>query len=190
MKKILLSILAIALTVGTVSASAYALFSDTVNVSGITMTTGNANLGVYDHDNARTEGSKYISVSDPAIGAFFSQKLAAIYPGFDDVTQLWFRNESSSAIDLDLKMNLINPAGNWTELSNEVLVGISEAGGTPTTWYTLDDLKNGFVTFGTPLKKTDDYVRYDLHVKLNNIGNTKANMGLYGNIVFTGTQHQ
>jgi len=46
MKKIFMSILAIALTIGAVSGTAYALFSDTTSISGITITSGNADLQV------------------------------------------------------------------------------------------------------------------------------------------------
>jgi inosine-uridine nucleoside N-ribohydrolase len=63
MKKILLSILAIALTVGTVSASAYALFTDTANISGITITSGNADLQVA-LSNVAVEGVSYTQLAN------------------------------------------------------------------------------------------------------------------------------
>lgn len=133
MKKILLSILAIALTVGTVSASAYALFNDTVNVGGITISSGNADLKIYDGDH----GSEIVS------GTVTNLKFEGLYPGFRDYGKFTFKNDSKSNISLALTGRLTNANGEWDSLKNNIYAAIGT--GTKdnpqflTSWISLND---------------------------------------------------
>jgi hypothetical protein len=125
MKKILLSILAIALTVGTVSASAYALFSDKVEVAGVTMTTGNANLEAYDRSpKLDGNGYNYSSVSGNDIRNYFNTKLTNLYPNFKDYTEVWVSNRSDSKIALNPTLQITTTGGYWTELSNQISMAV------------------------------------------------------------------
>ncbi len=154
MKKILLSILAIALTVGTVSASAYALFSDTVNVAGVTMTTGNADLEAYDRSSDGNNGYVYSSVSGADIRNYFNTKLTNLYPKFKDYTELWVSNKSSSKIALKPTLQITTTGGYWTELSNQIYMAVINDDG--------DTLKGDAVYAGAewhPLSWWKDYER-------------------------------
>lgn len=119
MKKILFSILAIALTVGLVSGTAYALFTDTVNVAGVTMTTGNADLEAYDR-----EGQTYRSVTGEDIRTYFNSKLTNLYPNFKDYTELWVKNNSLSKIALNPTLQITTTGGYWNELSNQIFMAV------------------------------------------------------------------
>lgn len=182
--------MAIALTVSAVSATAYALFSDTVTVSGITMTSGNADLGVYD----RT-GNVYTSVTDSSVRNMLTTKLSNFYPGASDYTNLWFKNLSNSDIPLTLQVKL-DASSTWNEdLGNNTYIAISETGDAsnpPTTgWVSFSWLKDHNLNFGQLAKKSvsTDYKLYKMFIKMSSsVDNTLANKTMYGNIVFTATQ--
>ena len=181
MKKILLSILAIALTVGTVSASAYALFTTTETVSGITITSGNADLVIYD-GGTTTEISGFVGS--------LNGKLANLYPKFKDYTNVDFKNTSTSNIGLNLKMQLTNAGGNWNELKDKVYIAISPKGVEPTNWYTLAQWNANPISFGGILAHDDtaDSYRFSIAVA-DNAGNEIAGKSI-SNVTFviTGTQ--
>ncbi len=182
MKKILLSILAIALTVGTVSASAYALFTTTETVSGITITSGNADLVIYD-GGTTNEISGFIST--------LNGKLANLYPKFRDYTNVDFKNTSSSKIGLKLKMQLTNAGGNWGELKDKVYIAVTPVGVAPAggDWRTLASWNAGPVEFGNIIAQgaTGSY-RVSIAVD-DNAGNEISGKTL-SNVTFvvTGTQ--
>lgn len=190
MKKILLSIFAIALTVGLVSGTAYALFTDTVNVAGITMTSGNADLGVYDKtDNI------YTPVTNSVVRNMLTTKLSNFYPGGSDYTELWFKNQSSSDIPLSLQVK-IDASSTWNDdLGNNIYIAISETGDSnnlPTSgWVSLNWLKANNMSFGQLAKvsATEEYKLYKMFIKMSSaVDNTLANKAMNGNIVFTATQ--
>ena len=106
MKKIILSALAIVLTVGVVSGTAYAIFSDSVTVSNIAFTTGNADLQFSD-DSSTWQDSYY-----------FPTWLAEnIYPGYNDYATFYVKNNSTSPISLDLSTRLTGATNDWGVLS-------------------------------------------------------------------------
>jgi hypothetical protein len=186
MKKIILSILAIALTVGAVSGTAYALFSSTIQAQGITMTSGNANLQVADN------GTNTL-ISDWHFSDFLSSRLTNLYPGKLDYTELNFTDQSASAIDLNLAVQLTSVGGDWGILYNKIEMAISDTGDsfTPPTsgWATLDYWYNEPRSFGSTLVKgTPKQYKVFIRVK-NDAGNEIA--GKYLNnvtLTFTGTQ--
>jgi hypothetical protein len=114
MKKIIISILAIALTISAVSGAAYALFFDKVTVSGITISTGNAGLEI------SSNGTDF--VTNLNIGASFVN----LSPG-DTIPFTWhLKNNSSSAISLAVTGKLITPEGEgWTALGGVITLGIN-----------------------------------------------------------------
>jgi len=110
MNKILISILGIILTIGVVSGTAYALFSDTATVSGVTLTTGSADLKINDADSL------------PAVALSTSNT----YPGWIDGQPFKLTNASTSPIALDVTSRITSKTGSWTTLSPVVEVAIVE----------------------------------------------------------------
>lgn len=185
MKKIVISILAIVLTVGVVSSSAYALFSSNVNVSGITFSTGNADLVLYD-------GGTDMLISDFIPSLNGSNKLKSLYPGFRDYTNVDFYNNSASDIGLNLKMRLTSADGSWGDLNNKIYVAITPKGVEPTgaDWHTLSAWNAAPISFGTVLDH--DGLRDSYRVSFavdDNAGNEIAGKSM-PNVTFvvTGTQ--
>lgn len=186
MKKILLSILAIALTVGTVSASAYALFSDTVNVAGITISSGDANLKLYDGAGTTREITS---------GANTGLKFEGLYPGFRDYGSFTFQNASLSPIKIALTGRLTNANGNWDELKNNIYVAVGE--GTKenmtanyTGWVSLNSWNASVRSLNVPSLAKDEVKTYNLYVYIPaDVGNGIAGKSLT-NVAFEiyGTQ--
>ncbi|MDD2482783.1 MAG: hypothetical protein PHE32_03845 [Candidatus Shapirobacteria bacterium] len=189
MKKIFMSILAIALTIGAVSGTAYALFSDTVDVAGITMTSGNANLEIYDSGTNQTKKiATWITESLNPSG-----KLSNLYPGFKDYTKMDFKNESASAIGLDLKAQLTSAGGDWGYLKDKIYMTIKDTytiGSFPTEgWYTLEQLNSSPRAFGITLAHKEVKTYYVFVKILDSVGNEIAGKSLSNvSFVFTGTQ--
>ena len=122
MKKIYLSILAIVLAIGLVSGAAYALFSDTVTVSGLTVSTGDADLELnYTGDNV---DDHYSSVDEIPI----DYPINGLYPGFEDNANFHLRNISTSDISLLPKIRLTNAETNWDELKDLIQIKITDRG--------------------------------------------------------------
>lgn len=107
-------IAASALTIGAAGAmlvgATFALFSDTANVGGVTLTTGNADLKINGQD----------SLNAPALLA------GPAYPGWVDGQQFTLSNTSTSPIGLNVTARLTSATGNWAELNNVVEVAVIE----------------------------------------------------------------
>lgn len=183
MKKIITSLMAVVLTVGLVAGSAYALFSDTVKVSGLTFSTGNADLVVYD-------GGTTIPIQDfvPTLNS----ALKNLYPGWHDYTVMDFKNNSSSNISLSLKGKITAHGGNWDELKDVIQVALSSTGtydNPPTTgWLTLAQWESAARPFGNDLAKTEK-TPYKFFVRVPSVAdNTIAGKSVTINFEFTGTQ--
>jgi len=197
MKKILLSVLAIALTVGVVSGTAYALFTDTITVQGVTVTSGNADLNIYDGGSSTAIDDESSPTSD--IVMFLNSKLVNLYPGLVDYTEMDFENKSASEISLDLSFQITNTGGNWNLLKDQIYIGIYPDGTYSSTnlpvtgWHTLSYWADAARYFDSanPLTKAEGKRKYDIFVKVSSAAdNTIANKTVSGNLVFTGTQHQ
>lgn len=198
MKKIYLSILAIVLTVGMVSGAAYALFNDTVAVSGLTVTTGNADLKV-NGDDSSTNGLGF-SMQD-------------IYPGWMDGKRFYLTNKSQSDISLDLSTILSTYTNNTTSdyhyLKDQVSIAILEyssgaeantdltdgiPGNTTNThntgWKTLAEWKDSSKKISSSPLAKDAYRYYIIWAKVDSgAGNEIAEKNLTTNFVITGEQH-
>jgi len=113
-----MSMLAIVLTVGVVSGAAYAIFSDSVTVSNIAFTTGNADLQF--SDNGTTWQDSY---------RFPSWLAENVYPGYNDHATFYVRNNSSSPISLKLSTRLTSASNDWAVLSPVARVWIGDSTG-------------------------------------------------------------
>ena len=187
MKKIIMSVLAIALAVGVVSSAAYALFTDTVNVAGITMTSGNADLVV------RDTGTNWL-VSGGDFVYFLNQRLNNFYPGKVDYTNMIFTNESKSDIGLKLSVQITAAGGNWNQLYNKIEMAIgtdaNNSNNLPTAWADLDYWASAPRSISNDIldKNQEKEYRIFLRVK-SNVGNEVIGQSLDGmTITFTGTQ--
>jgi len=183
MKKILLSFLAIILTVGVVSGTAYALFSSTVTVSGITLATGNANLVIRDGN-----------INGQIINGYTGLSFNKMYPGFRDYGSFNFQNSSNSQIDLALTAQLTHAEGDWDLLKNNIFVAIGT--GTKdnpnflTGWISLSDWNASSRSLGVPVLAYGQNATYNLYVYVPaDADNTIAGKTL-SNVTFvvTGTQ--
>ncbi len=208
MKKILLSVLAITLTVGLVSGAAYAVFTDTAEVNGIAITAGNADLKVK-HDN----GNYYDNVN-------LSMDFSNIYPSWRGGRRLTVKNDSLSNIGLDVAAKMTdftekpdNGIYDWDVLRHRIQMAIVEySSGTQaqyaindndpsnsghggylesTDWQTLNTWRHG-----TPMEITDDaisqngYGHFVVWVQVDeNVDNVIAEAALTNiELELTGTQ--
>ena len=194
MKKILLGVFLIALTVGLVSGAAYALFFDTVTVSGIAITTGNADLRINGDDNLAG-----LVIND-------------IYPNWQDGQLFYLSNKSLSNIGLDVTSKLTVKSGStgWNALKDKMYVRVIEyaevgsagndltdkvAGNAGTIthdtgWYKLSDWDvNTYTLSGSAIAQSGD--RY--YVVWGWVDNTAGNEIAGKNVTLTyqiyGTQH-
>jgi len=181
MKKILLSILAIALTVGTVSASAYALFSDTASVAGMAFTSGNADVQVaLDKSGGATYETNFGETARFTT-ALNSKLFGNMYPGFQEWGYFRLKNNSKSKIALGLTGQLRDGvSGNWAELKDKIQIKITTADGSYlTNWYTLNEWNSAPRSLGT-LPEGNDPLTYQIHVKMLDAGNDFAGKTLSG----------
>ena len=133
MKKIILSIFAIVLTVAAVSGTAYAIFSDNVAVSNIAFTSGNADLQFSD-DGTNWQDSY----------RFPTWLAKNVYPGYNDHATFYVRNNSSSPISLTLSTRLTSATRDWAVLSPVARVWIGDKNGSVGVGYeTLAWWNNG-----------------------------------------------
>lgn len=133
MKKILMALMTIAITIGLASGAAYALFSDTATVSGIAIGSGNADLMI-SAMNATTGFD-----DDLVFPSEFNTALSNLYPGFEDRAEIWLRNDSASHILLDINGRLTSASGDWGALKDviQIRVQADDLSGPVTSWKTL-----------------------------------------------------
>lgn len=192
MKKILLSILAIALTVGTVSASAYALFSDTATVGGMTFTSGNADVQVaLDKLGGATYETGFAN-SVNFWGALNSKLFGNMYPGFQEWGYFRIKNNSASNITLNLTGQLRNGVtGNWDALKDKIQIRITKEDGSDLTgWVTLSDWNSTPRSLGSlPKSETPSTYRIYVQIPRDGVGNEIAGKTLSDvNFDIVGTQ--
>ncbi len=192
MKKILIGIGQIVLTVALVSTAAYALYSDDVSVSGLTLSTGSADLQI----NGQQSISNALNVSN-------------VFPGWTQGVAFELENESSGDISLDTAARLVSATGDWATLGPVVEVAVVEydtaqhaadavAANDPglagvvnsTGWLTLATWNGGTPTaFGTTIDTTTPH-QYALWGRLpTSADNTTSGKSVTVNYVITGTQH-
>lgn len=183
MKKIISSFLLIALVIASVSLSAYALFSSTANVSGLTFSTGSANLQI--STDALTWSS---SVSLPSL-------YTNMTPDFTSSQSIYLKNVSLSDIGLNVHTQLIDSSATtngvaWDTIGDKIIVSFQKS--VDSTWTDLvsgsllEWRDNGF-SFDTLALNSSQY--YRMIVSLIGIENADAGQVLSGlSFNFVGTQ--
>lgn len=180
-------VLTISISVGT----AYALFSTTASVSGITIAAGNAGLEI------GTDGSSYWPDYNFS-GSFFDK----LYPGVNIFgPQFLIKNTSDANVDLALFAQLKDgdaiesPSGSWAALKDQIYIGFDYYEGTQWKTAGTATLANwnspGYALEGGALAHGDQRW-YRIHVTIpSGADNSIANKGLTNvKFTFTGTQPQ
>ncbi|MFA5024972.1 MAG: TasA family protein [Candidatus Shapirobacteria bacterium] len=183
MKKIVSSILLIVFILGLVSSSAYALFSSTATVSGLTFSTGSADLKI------SIDGNTWDTTFEPV------SNYTNMAPGFLGSQEFYLKNTSLSNIGLNIFTKLIDnsPASNsssWSVIGNKIIVSFQKYNGT--TWI---DLASGPIsqwqTTGFEIDSISygNSQKYQMKVSLNGIDNNDTGQTLSGlSFQFLGTQ--
>jgi len=183
MKKIFSSFLLIALLVTSVSLSAYALFSSTANIGGLTFSTGNADLQI------SADGSTWSN----------SVNLLPLYenmtPDFTSTQDLYLKNISLSDISLNVYTQLVDssPVANesaWNTIGEKVIVSFQKLVDSDWTNLVSGSLLQwrdaGFNFDNLAINTKGDY---RMLVNLIGVENTDAGQVLSGlSFNFTGTQ--
>ncbi|MCL5784255.1 MAG: hypothetical protein M1142_02790 [Patescibacteria group bacterium] len=196
MGKIISGLLGLVMVVAVVSGTAYAVFSDQVQVSGVTLSTGNADLQIWDGDGWQESLSSALFTGNT-------------YPGWQQGQYFALQNNSASNIGLDVTARLTSaPSGNWGLLSPIVQVAVVQydsqaaalaavAANNPglggvdasTGWQTLAAWNASPIAISTNLLKgaQGDFVIWG---KIpSDAGNSIANQSLTTDWVLIGTQH-
>jgi predicted ribosomally synthesized peptide with SipW-like signal peptide len=202
MKKIILGVLGIVAAVGVASGAAFALFSDTATISGVTIAAGNADIKVADYF---THPDGY---ADSWSG---SLNIGGVYPGFvvPNSFDLWVKNFSTSPIGLNLTFRLTTlPSGWGNYLTYGAQMLIQQDGGGNTGWLSTPYWANNDVVLpGGPLTQGNER-KYYIYIRVPNnygqdeasyaggpavhtvIGNEIAGQSLTGSVfTLTGTQN-
>lgn len=119
-KRLIVSLALIALTLAGVTGATIAYFSDTVQVTGITIAMGTADLEMSYQGN---EPSNY---QDGPIT--LDLNLSGLYPGVGESGSFWLRNVSQSPIALRPFVRLTSAGGDWDALKNKIEVRITDKG--------------------------------------------------------------
>jgi hypothetical protein len=136
MKKIWISILVIILTVGIVSGSAFAVFSNKAEVKGFTMSSGNADLKI-GATGMVGEGCIWPSDTGGKLCDSITNygTIDNIYPGYLVGDYFRLRNASDSEISLNVEAGLSKYAdtsgygGSWSALKNKIQARVIEYSG-------------------------------------------------------------
>lgn len=191
MKKIILSVLSIFLTIGLVGGTAYALFTDNAEIQGVTITSGNADL------QFELGGYNGIELSywETLNLSSFSSSIPRLYPGFQTQGELWLRNNSASIFPLSVFGKLTSAGGDWVALSDKIEIAInahSGFGSGSTDWHTLAEWNStGFaLPTNVPHKTINSHWGYDVYLKVKADAGNEISGKTLSNIVFTltGTQ--
>jgi hypothetical protein len=116
----------ILILIAVVSGAAYALFTDTAEVKGISFSAGNADLQ-FSVDGG-SWGDSY---------TFDSLIEENVYPGYKDYAEFWVKNDSDSEIDLELSAQIVSQSNTtgWNALKNVAKVWIGDETGTDGVGY-------------------------------------------------------
>lgn len=187
MNKIVSGVLGLVMVLALTAGSAYALFSDSATVSGVTLTTGSTDLQVKLADGSDT----YDSTLDLSTHVF-----ETLSPGQETVPLAFdVRNSATDNVTLDLTGLLTSAAGDWGVLSPVLKMAIYKSTDTATTgattgWKTLTEWNNAPVALPlSPLAQNGEN-----NYKVSFMLDTSADNSVQGKtlssvvVVLTGTQ--
>lgn len=163
MKKILLGLSAIAVVLSLVAGTAYALLtSNSATVSGISVTSGTAELQVWNGSTYVTDWNAAFSLSNLAPGYNLSGSTKA----FD----VWLKNNSTAAIALKISMGVTGLPGPLNDLAYGMQVQVNDvSGGTRTPWKSLAQLGTTTAELtGTSIAQGAER-QYEVYFRLPNV---------------------
>jgi len=123
MRKIYLSVLAIAATLALVGGATYAVFSDPATSGPNTFATGNADLKIAIDTNKDGVKSAWDDLATPA----FPERWTNLYPGWEDSYWIYLKNDSISPITLKVRPEIKN--NDWNSLLDNIYLGFSWSDG-------------------------------------------------------------
>lgn len=183
MKKVFSSFLLIALVITSVSLSAYALFTSTANIGGLTFSTGNADLKI------SSDGSTWANT-------------LALIPSYTNMTanftnsqEFYLKNNSLSNISLKISNKLlestpVNSPALWTAIGEKINIAFEKYNGTIWTNLisgTISQWKDTGFDLDSLAFNTSE--KYRITVTTNFLDNTDAGQVLSGlSFNFIGTQ--
>lgn len=171
MKKIILGLFSILLVISAATASGYAVFSASANVSNASFTTGTAGLQFSTDDTTWTG-----SYSFP--DAFATN----VYPGYSTTSSFWLNNTSTAPINLGITSQLVSATGDWGTLASVAHVVVNGVD------HTLQDWNTSAQDIGLSLApNTPTQVTVTFYIPTS-AGNEIAGKSLSTNWVITGTQ--
>lgn len=153
MKKIIGGILGLFLVIGIVAGTGYALFSDTVTMTGMVLGTATPGLEISFYNKSDDTPVGY----SPTLN-FTGQSFQKLLPGEYDWGAFWLRNNSidgndnplepyDETLNFSLKGSILSAGGNWNALKDVIRMRIcvyneADANGCDpvekTNWYTMD----------------------------------------------------
>lgn len=149
MKKIWGSMMIILLALGSVAGSAYALFSDTVSIQGVSITSGSVDLLINGGDGTLNVAQK---MNDNAQG---------IYPGYSSPGGIFdkfkLKNNSDTAMNMNLKAKIISYNGDWLAMKDKVefeFVNVTTQ--ESSQMHPLSEWNNGFVNLNAALQPGEE----------------------------------
>ena len=142
MRRIYLSVLAIAATLALVGGATYAVFSDPATSGPNTFATGNADLKIAIDTNKDGAMSAWDNLATPA----FPERWTNLYPGWEDSYWIYLKNESSAPIDLRVRPKITITSESYWEMRDKIKMEIDWRSGGHSTksyplraWITPDD---------------------------------------------------
>lgn len=187
MRRIYLSVLAIAATLALVGGATYALFSNPATSGPNTFATGNADLKIAIDTNKDGTKSGWGDTATPA----FSEKWANLYPGWEESYWVYLKNDSSSPITLKAlpKINITSYSTGflWDEVFMEITLG---NGSGSTGKYSLRSWVNNTNLYLSPvLGKGEEHGPWVVKFSIpTTAGNEIANQNINFDLVFNGIQ--
>lgn len=181
MNKIFTGISTLVLTVALVAGTAYAAFSQTDTLKGITLGAATAGLTVKD-----ATGIPIVSGGGQADASHFAT--AALIPGVEN--PLPFKLENTGDFDLDLSAQATVTSGS-AELQNAIKIAVVPGTGSPaaTDWHTLTQWANHSQDIAGPLVANSGNQDYTVYYMLSsNAAQTLQGQTVTFDLALTGTQ--
>ncbi|MCL5409558.1 MAG: hypothetical protein M1607_01710 [Patescibacteria group bacterium] len=188
MRKIFSGFLGLALVVAVVAGTAYAVFADTVTVSGVNISTATADLKINGTEDSLT------------LSGILDEN---IFPGYgvsgDKNTTFTLTNSSTGNFGLDISAKLTSAPGDWNALKDVVYVRVvDESLPYDTGWHLLSDWYAGDIPLtispigvgSTHTFRVYLQMPYNYPIGGTPIGNELKNKSITNvTFVITGTQH-
>ncbi len=177
MKRIYAGFMIVILLAAGVGAATYAFLFDNATVEGISISTGNADIQIWD-------GSEYKDYW------FVGAALNGLYPGASEIVDAKLKNASTSDIPLKVSLQLTSAGGDWGALKDAIKIKVAD--NTNTTVYlnkTLSELNSQAWDFGPDIPFGGDQ-EYKITVYIpDSFGNEIKNKTINPvQFVITGTQ--